>query len=205
MADQFKSVTTTGYGSRIINSIKGIVTGFMLFIASFGVLYWNEGRVNLTDVAKLAVPASATEVSAELEGKQVYVTAKVTSDEKVGDDMFLIPGDYLAASRNVEMFAWVEHTSSSSDTNLGGSETTETTYNYAKEWTASPVQEGSFQYPAGHENPEQRVQPMTNYVTNAKVGVYDIDLAAMSLPDFENLVPEPAAVIMAVAFCFIIK
>jgi len=58
MADQFTDVTTTGYGGRIINSIKGVVIGLILFVVSFGLLYWNEGRVDLSNIAK-----TATEIS----------------------------------------------------------------------------------------------------------------------------------------------
>ncbi|MEK7086035.1 MAG: TMEM43 family protein, partial [Patescibacteria group bacterium] len=143
MSDQYKVVTTKGYGSRIVDSIKGVGMGILLFLASFGVLYWNEGRVDLSEVAKNAVEISSTEVAlAGVDGKLVSTNGKITSGETLGDGLYLNPGKYLSVHRDVEMYAWVEKTSSNSDTNLGGSETTETTYTYAKEWTSSPSSSG---------------------------------------------------------------
>lgn len=44
MTDRFAETTTTGYGKRVTNSVAAMVIGFVLFIGSFGLLYWNEGR-----------------------------------------------------------------------------------------------------------------------------------------------------------------
>jgi len=40
----YKVRTTTSYGSRVGNSFKGVVTGFLMFIAGTIVLFWNEGN-----------------------------------------------------------------------------------------------------------------------------------------------------------------
>src|SRR3990167_6526097 len=68
MADQFTDVTTTGYCGRIINSIKGVVIGLILFVVSFGLLYWNEGRVDLSNIAKTATEISSATVSTYSKG-----------------------------------------------------------------------------------------------------------------------------------------
>ena len=55
MQDQFTEVTTKGWGSRILNSIKGVLVGFLMFIVSFGVLYWNEGRIDVSKIAETSI------------------------------------------------------------------------------------------------------------------------------------------------------
>jgi len=129
MPDQFVKVTTKGYGTRIGESVGRVVVGILLFLGSFGLLFWNEGRADLSTVANKAI-----DVGTAQDGDLVWVTGEVSTDAKIGDDLYLDAGDYLAVERNVEMYAWVEKTEESSTTNVGGSETTTTTYDYVKEW-----------------------------------------------------------------------
>ncbi len=187
MPDQFKEVTKTGYGSRLVNSIKGIGFGILLFLGSFVLLYWNEGRVDVSEVAKNAVEVSSTEVAADMDGEFVYTTGEITTEESVGDGMYFTAGDYLAVTRSVEMYAWVEKTESTSETNMGGSETTETTYTYVQEWTGMPTKTSNFKYPEGHNNPELPFEGETFTVTNASIGAYDIEVGKLDLPGFEDV------------------
>jgi len=109
MPDKFTEVSRTGYGNRIIKSIKGIFFGFILFIASFGVLYWNEGRIDFSNIAKTAIEInSQTLADSSLNGKLVSVSGLVTTDQTIGDDLFLKPDKFIAIERRVEMYAWVE-------------------------------------------------------------------------------------------------
>src|SRR3989344_1779816 len=157
MADQFTDVTTTGYGSRIINSIKGVVIGLILFVVSFGLLYWNEGRVDLSNIAKTATEISSATVSTDssLTGKLISTTGVVNSDQIIGDNLFLNPDKFIAAEREVEMYSWIEKSESHSKTNTGGSETTETTYTYSKGWEENPKSTSNFKHPEGHANPQK--------------------------------------------------
>ena len=187
MADQIKEVTKKGYGNRIVDSIKGISFGIILFLASFNVLYWNEGRVNLADVAVNAVQVSADQVDAAMDGKQVYVAGKVVADSATGDGLYLKAGDYLAIEREVEMYSWVEQQSSQSDSSVGGSETTTTTYNYVRDWTSTPSSSANFKVPEGHSNPAKSIDGQTFYANGGKIGVYDIDLSKLELPKMSKL------------------
>ena len=101
-------VTTKGYFSRIGDAVKGVVFGLILFLGAFGVIYWNEGKVDISEIGKTAAKVSAETVDISADGKLVAVTGKAVSTEKLGDSMFLKPADYLAFSRSVEMYAWVE-------------------------------------------------------------------------------------------------
>ncbi len=187
MAHQFTKTTKTGLGSRLMGAIKGIFIGIILFIISFGVLYWNEGRVDVSEIAKNAVEISADQIDAGADGDFIYVTGDVVSEEQIGDGLYLVPGDYLAVSRTVEMYAWVENTSSTTEDEWGGGQTTETTYSYAKEWVHSPTSSSSFEYPEEHSNPSKTIEDFDSRVGSAKIGVYELNMNKLSLAGYRNL------------------
>mgnify|MGYP003964396171 CR=1 FL=1 len=187
MPDQFTEVTKVGYGKRLMNSIKGIVTGVILFVLSFGVLYWNEGRVDVSDVAVNAVEGDSASVSTEIDGQFVYLGGTLSTTETLGDGMWLNAGDYLALSRNVEMYAWIETSSSESETNMGGSETTETTYTYAMDWTSNPSDASGFKIPEDHFNPTLAYEAMDATVSSATLGAYNVNMDKLSLPAKKDL------------------
>jgi len=189
MPNHFKDVTTTGYGGRIVNSIKGVIIGLILFVVSFGLLYWNEGRVDLSNIAKTATETSSATVSrdASLAGKFISTTGNVNSDQVIGDNLFLNPDKYVTAKRQVEMYSWIEKSESHSKTNTGGSETTETTYTYSKGWEENPKSSSNFKHPEGHENSPKSLDSYTNKVTTATIGAYNFDPQSVTLPNFSQL------------------
>lgn len=187
MTNQFKEVSTIGYGNRILNSITGIALGFVLFVASFFVLYWNEGRQDASEISKTASPVDATTSSPQLNGKLVAVNGILDSKNEIGDDLFLKPGKYIALQRVTEMYAWVEEMQSNSQVNLGGSETLETTYSYKKDWVEEPVLSGRFRHPEGHENLPKSVKSDFKTASEASVGVYRIDVGSLTLPSLQPL------------------
>jgi len=189
MPDKFTETKTVGLGNRMVDSVKNVFVGLLMFVASFGLLYWNEGRADLSLIAKQAVEISSetANTNAELEGKLISTTGDVKTEETVGDELFLYPGDYLAVERNVEMYAWIEDTEEKENTNLGGSQTTETTYTYRKDWVADPKPSSSFKYPEEHGNPELYYENGTYTVSEAAVGVYSFDASKITLPEFSDL------------------
>lgn len=187
MADQFTEVTTKSWGSRLGSSFGAIIGSFVLFVASFGVLFWNEGRVDMSTVAATAQEASAENIDASLDGQLVSVTGQVTTPEMIGDGLFLAPGNYLGVMRSVEMYAWEEKTSSSSEVKVGGSEETKTTYTYEKRWTSSPKSSSTFKVEQGHSNPPLVYDNATVTASEASIGAYTIYPEKMALPAFSDL------------------
>jgi len=185
MNNQFTEITTNSWGSRILKSIKGVLVGFLMFLASFGVLYWNEGRVDVSKIAETAteIPTN-TQVSNELDNQLVSLTGTLKSDEKLGDT-YIKKGDYLSLQRSVQMYAWRENKSTNSQRNTGGSETTETTYDYVQEWTSMPQDSSNFKYPEGHQNPELTVQNSYATVSTASIGSYSLQMNQLDL-SFES-------------------
>lgn len=185
---QFTRYKTTSYGSRLMKSVGGVVLGFILFIASFGVLYWNEGRFDLSLLAETATEVSADTANADvsLDGALVSTTGTLTSSETLGDGLFLVAGDYVAVKRTVEMYAWVESSRTDTQENLGGSETSATTYTYKQEWTENPQDSSNFAEP-GYSNPEKLYESDEVRVKSANVGVYGLDIASVDLPSFTSI------------------
>jgi hypothetical protein len=182
MPDKFTEVSSRGWGTNIMNSIKGVVFGLILFVGSFVVLWMNEGRQDMSEAAELCMSIKPDMIQTDAEGKPVCVSSKMTSEETLGDPEFLVPGDYIALSRQVEMFAWVENQSSEEKKKIGGGTETVTTYTYEKKWTSSSSVSTNFRYPEGHENPVSTIEDKSFMVQSAKVGAYGIAVDRLSLP-----------------------
>lgn len=181
-----ETVTRT-WGGKIADSIKGVIIGLILFLASFVVLWVNEGAIDVSKAADKAVNISAEEVDTANEGNLVSVYAYLSSTETLGDPGLLYPGNYLTLNRYAEMYAWVEKTESETEKKAGGSETTTTTYDYVQEWTSMPVDSSSFKYPEGHQNPPMAYDAASFRVGTATMGVYPVDMASIDLPAGESV------------------
>lgn len=180
-------VTTKGYFQRIMESVGGVLLGIVLFFASFGVLYWNEGRIDLSKIAKKAEVVSAEQIDASKNGVFASISGAVTSEGMLGDGLYLVPGNYLSISRIAEIYAWEEESKSETKTNTGGSETTTTTYTYKKDWTTNPQDSSDFQEVAGHENKTQTQTDASMQVESVKVGVWAVDGGEVDLPGGDPL------------------
>ena len=156
--DNFSTVSTQSWFSRIADSIKGMLFGGLLAIVAVVVLFWNEGRaVNraqaLTEGAGAVVAASAERVDPANDGKLVHLSGLATTTETLADGEFGVATNVLKLRRTAEMYQWKETKSESKDKNLGGSETTKTTYSYAKQWSESLIDSAQFKQREGHTNP----------------------------------------------------
>ncbi|MFN7160329.1 MAG: TMEM43 family protein [Candidatus Gracilibacteria bacterium] len=194
--DRFTEVTTKGYGSRLLSALGGIVGGFVLFFGAFALLFWNEGRVDMSLIAKEAQELPSTERNAELDGKLVYTTGTLATDQLIGDGMYLQDGEYVSVKRVVEMYAWEEKTESKSDTKLGGSEETTMTYTYGKDWTGSPSKSSNFKKPEGHSNPSLGIKGDVYTVNRATIGLYTVDPSKAGTPEYDSLSLTPANTVL---------
>jgi hypothetical protein len=187
MSDQIEQVSEQGFGSNIMESIKGVAVGALLFFASFWVLWMNEGRVDLSEVAKKSVAVKADSVDKGADGKFVSVTGDLKVDGKIEDPELLQPGEYVSLDRQVEMWAWTEKKSRDEKKKVGGSKEVKTTYTYEKEWTDKPWPPSKFEYAKGHENPSLPIQGQTFSAKKAMIGAYSFNPGEASLPSGEQL------------------
>jgi len=157
--DQFTTITHTSWFSRIRSSITGVLFGLVLFVASFPVLFWNEGRAvatarGLTEGAGATVSVDSTRVDPDLEGRPIHLSGIATATGLVQDELLGVAVvDALRLERVVEMYQWRERTSSTTDKELGGGSKTIKTTTYEKVWSASPISSSGFTRRESHENP----------------------------------------------------
>ncbi len=141
-----------------MGSIKGIVGGIILFIVAFPLLWWNEGRAvktykALKEGAQNAVHIEdISSVSADNEGKLIHISGKATTTDVLNDSQFGIQTVGIKLARSVEMYQWIEHSSTETKKKVGGSEEKTTTYTYDKGWSSSLISSAEFQE-KGHDNP----------------------------------------------------
>lgn len=191
MSDEFIEVEERGLGDNLLASIKGIATGGILFLLSFPVLWWNEGRTDMSEVAQQAKMANPSAVDKGLDGKLIAVTGPLKGGEKISDKLLLKPGDYLELRRVVEQFSWVEETESKTEKKLGGGSRTTKVTRYERGWSSSPMPPEKMKDPVGHRNPPLLLEGGTYYPSKASVGVYRFDPKAAQLPGSEPLTLTP--------------
>ncbi len=198
MTDSFTETTTTGFFGNLGGAIKGVLTGVVLFGLSFPVLWWNEGRTNMSQVAKQAQEAPA-KPDAAMEGKFIWASGTLATDGKIGDPAYLKPGNYIGLHRTVEMYAWVEEKHSKTEKKTGGKKVTTTTYTYKKKWTSSPKDSSSFKERAKHTNPPLTIRGESWFAPNATVGAYSFDPGKASMGSSKPLLLKPDMLKLTVA------
>lgn len=178
MSDRYEEVEYISWGDRLIHSVATLSLGVILFIFSFWLLIWNEGRIDLSQVAKSATELSALTSEQNAVGKLVTVTGAISGLRAIGDSQFIQPLPYVVLNRTVEMYAWEEDSHTTTEKHQDGSETKRTTYTYDKEWTDNPEDSSQFRYRSGHENPPMSVKAQIYKPTTAKLGVYQVDMTS---------------------------
>ncbi len=161
---------------RSKGALPAALMGILLFLGSFVVLWVNEGRTDLSTIARDALVFRSDAASAEAQGRLVGITGPLAVSEPAGDPDFGVRGDYLLLERKVEMYAWNEK---SEDNDR---------YSYSTEWTTSPDDSSSF-HQAGHTNPPMPYQGRSFYADRGLVGPYTFDPIRAHLTAHEDISP----------------
>lgn len=199
--DQYIEDREVDWFTRISESIQGMGIGLLVVIFSFVILIWNEGQTIVNQVAQEAVPITSTSNSTKYIGKLVSTSGLITSNDVLGDNLFVAPGNYIALARSVEMYAWVETRDKEAKTNLGGSQQQKITATYKKQWVpiedlnkewrsllgndtsvVSSTKSSSFLQPQNHQNPSASINNAAYKVSTAKIGNYNLDMQSFQLP-----------------------
>lgn len=195
--DSVTDVTTQGWGGRIGSSLTGALFGIVLVIASIVLLYWNEGRAvaviqALDQAARHVVEVSASAPSPSAEGKLVHVTGMMTTTQTVRDPVLGVGGAaLLRLRRKVEMFQWKEEKSTTHKKSVGGSETTQTTYTYHREWSDQPIDSSLFRLSEKHHNPPFPIASTTIDNPDVRLAAYRVDPGLLaSVSAFTPFVPQ---------------
>ncbi|MBF0166993.1 MAG: TMEM43 family protein [Alphaproteobacteria bacterium] len=195
--DSFTKVTHTSWLGRIGGTIAGAFVGLILFIASFVLLYWNEGRavdaiIALDAASKQVVSVSAETVVPANEGRLIHLSGLVDVTSNLVDPAFHVTAtNAIRLQRRVEMFQWRENKETRTEKKMGGGETETTTYTYIKEWSDEPIASSSFESQQGHANPAMPYQSKMFDVKSARLGGFTLDQSQITqLSNFETLAVE---------------
>ncbi|GAA5493894.1 hypothetical protein Rhal01_00046 [Rubritalea halochordaticola] len=197
MSDTFTTSTTTGWFSRIGDSIKGILFGLLLIVISFPLLFWNEGRAvktrkSLDQGSNEVVSLTSTTPDSANNGKLVHLTGEATTEQVLKDEKYNISTQALVLKRTVEMYQWQEDGKTETKKKLGGSEETITTYSYNKVWHEGRIDSSSFHKSAEYKNPMAAEQSQSLTADPITVGGFTLsDPLKSKLSDFTPLPIQP--------------
>lgn len=157
MSDTVTVTTHQSWFSRVGGSLVGMLFGLLMALASFPLLFWNEGRAvttarTLNEGSKTVQSVSADAIDPANDGRLVHLTGLATTAETLTDPAFDVSANALKLTRSVEMYQWKESSSSETRTKLGGGQDTVTTYTYDKAWSEEAIDSSGFQEPDGHQN-----------------------------------------------------
>lgn len=192
--DEVTEVSSQGWLSRLMESIKGVVVGLILFLLAFPLLFWSEGRAvkraqDLSEGKGAVVAVSSDEVDASNEGKLVHLSGFATTDETLSDPEFEISSeDTIALRRVVEMYQWEEDVRTEKKKKVGGKEETKKVYSYDKVWSSDVINSSNFKTVQGHENPPSMAyQEFQERAEEVTLGAFDLGSLAGSLNSWEKL------------------
>ncbi|MDA3900252.1 MAG: TMEM43 family protein [Spirochaetes bacterium] len=179
MGDNYTEVTTQGWGSRIKESIGGVIGGILLFLLSFVVLFWNEGNSvktlrALDEMSGAAITVSVDDLQSANDGKLIHTSGTAVTEDVLSDPMFKISEKAMMLDRKVEMYQWNEHVSTKEEKKVGGKTETVKTYSYKKEWSTSEIDSEDFKKTEGHLNPRMVIKQLTSHASSAKFGDYEL-------------------------------
>lgn len=180
MREQYQEVQQVSWSDKLGSSCFALILGVLLFLGSFGLLVWNEGKLNLATVAQSAIDISTIADPTTAQAKLVSVTDRIMTAVPLGDDRFLLPGKYVVVDRTVEMYAWDEQQKTERRKQIGGSETQVTTYTYESHWSVNPKNSNDFKYSQNHHNPPKAISDQLFKVAAAQVGQYALDMNSFS-------------------------
>jgi hypothetical protein len=177
----FTETTTTSWFSRLKSGLVGLVIGPLLVLGMIWLLSWNEGRSvqtyrALVEGAGLVVSVDSGSIDTANEGKLIHVSGPVKPDGTPEDAALGVVAEGAAGlSRKVEMYQWVEDSSSETKKTLGGGEETVTTYTYKKEWRPRRVDSSDFKQPDQHQNPDMPLEGDRFTVATVTLGAFTVD------------------------------
>jgi hypothetical protein len=181
MNDNFTEVTTTGWGNRVGGSLIGMLFGIILIPASIILLYWNEGRAveairALDQGTAQVIEVSPGAVDPTSNGKLVHLTGLVETKSPARDPVFGISAaGLLRVERKVEMYQWKETKTETTHESVGGSKTTETTYNYTKTWSDKPINSANFRQSGLYQNLPMPIRSAGFESDSAMVGAFHVE------------------------------
>eukprot|EP00747_Dinoflagellata_sp_TGD_P152929 gnl/TRDRNA2_/TRDRNA2_177351_c0_seq1.p1 gnl/TRDRNA2_/TRDRNA2_177351_c0~~gnl/TRDRNA2_/TRDRNA2_177351_c0_seq1.p1 ORF type:complete len:563 (+),score=101.54 gnl/TRDRNA2_/TRDRNA2_177351_c0_seq1:87-1775(+) len=149
------TTTHKSWLSKMGNAFALVIVGIILIIASISVMWLNERRaaryeclIKVGEGECSAVDAGE-DIDTDKRGRLIHVSgSRAQGKVPVQDNRFSsleMKEGCLRIRSSVEAFQWVEkkHSETKKD-NVGGGDTTETTYTYEQEWVGHTIDSNSF-------------------------------------------------------------
>ncbi len=154
----YSETTNTSWFARIGDSIKGVLVGLLLFLLSFVLLFWNEGRTvqttkSLDEGASAVVKLTSAKLNPKYDGKLVYISGKADTQDVLVDDSFGVSVRAIKLSKTVLTYQWSEDVKTETTKEVGGNEKTTKTYTYKKIWNERLIDSSAFKQQENHQNP----------------------------------------------------
>lgn len=157
--DSYTEVEDVSLFGRLKESIGAAVGGGVLFLASFVILFSNEGcsvknAKAIEAGAKSVISLSSIEkIDSANNGKLVHFSGPTTLSQKVSDPEMGVSVEALKLQRTVEMYQWKETSTTKKEKKIGGGEKRTKVYKYKKDWSSSLINSSNFKVKKGHYNP----------------------------------------------------
>ncbi|NKN34678.1 TMEM43 family protein [Marichromatium bheemlicum] len=196
--DRFTETTHRSWSSRLGGALVGILIGLILVVVAGSLLWWNEGRAidrsrTLDAGAATVVAIATTPVDAANAGALVHLSGTARTEARLRDPIFGIEVPALRLERQVEMYQWSERRESETIQELGGGETTRTTYSYQRTWSSQPIDSSGFRHSAGHHNPTMPYTSAQWQADRVTLGAFDLAPEFVSQIDGARALPVDAA------------
>ena len=176
----YTTTTKTSYGQRLSGSMRGILTGLILFLIGTVMLFRNEGsfvkqKKALNEAQSVTRHVSdVSDVDASLNGTVIHASALATTSDVLTDPQFGVNATAISISRKVEYYQYEEKVSTKKVDKIGGGQEEVKTYTYHKAWTSRPVESGKFADPnyQGSNRTLATVETETQTAGNVSFGAY---------------------------------
>jgi hypothetical protein len=177
--DSYTEVTYTSWFQRLGGAIRSVLLGAILFVVSFPLLFWNEGRAvntarGLAEGQQNVVSVAADRVDPANEGKLVHISGQAAATQSVTDSEFGVSAPALRLERVVWMYQWREKSETQSQKKLGGGEEKKITYTYEREWSREAINSGAFKVKEGHQNPSTKRFVDKTETAEVRLGVFEL-------------------------------
>lgn len=151
------------------NPLAGMVIGIVMFIGSFFLISYNEGRAldaaeALIWAEKQTIAVATNQIDPANNGRFIAVQGEANVSDLVADRMFaVVAQDALRLQRKAEMYQWKESSSTSSNDR--------TTYSYSKTWSENAIDSSEF-HDLNHKNPAMSVKSAWMNNMTGTLGVF---------------------------------
>lgn len=183
MPDQFVQRSRQGWGERLGGAFGGIITGIVMTLISFVMLFWNEGRAvkryqTLEEGAGNVISIASGNLDPSFDGKLVHMTGRAEVSGALEDSQFGVSAEAIKLDRAVEMYQWHEKKQTKTENKTGGGTEKKTVVTYEKAWSSTLKKSSNFDHPSGHQNPESMPFSPKSFVAEK------VSLGVFRLPEF---------------------